>query len=557
MTVEEARTRALLANIRDDEIVDGTVIAVEGRRGSVRLGSGLDIDAQILTAFDLRVGDQVAVRSDPDGRQWIVGHITKPEELDDEIDEPTSAVTVEVLNQFWKETLPAGSFVAVPFDQPGVVIEDTAQLWQAGLFERFAARFTGTYRFQASVFVLNADATNVRAEVVRQTPDPNNTAVPLASQTLGGQNLIAGGPFTNQGTWAAGINYEVNDVVQSSSDSNWYVCTTAGLSAGDDSFLTGGSDTGASWALWDGNTITFEAVGQLTAVYTDGEWDPFRSDYPILRIFHDHSSDIDVLYSFSFQLDRVPDSVDTEVRSALSSFVADSFASSLVSAFFGSVPRNGEILVAAVIWAGNGQANALLPDGWVEIDRGSLGPTDIAGQEDLHFLVIRKLAINETSSSMTVTLQNTSTVRGAAGWVVSGADWDATGDGHFIDTGLYASSDGSFPFSPAPQATLVEVGIGLLGGITTRYRVWCFGVFCLVRTGQTFTAGGENFDIGGGEVIDTQAAGRTGSFVGTKVDQVPSATNSNRPGFIAGWDTPADQIIALSIGLERADLEQP
>jgi len=54
-----------------------------------------------------------------------------------------------------------------------------------------------------------------------------------------------------RGAWQSGIAYNVGDVVSSSEATpRWYIVTVAGTSSGDSSNLTGGSDTGVSWASY-------------------------------------------------------------------------------------------------------------------------------------------------------------------------------------------------------------------------------------------------------------------------------------------------------------------
>ncbi len=50
-----------------------------------------------------------------------------------------------------------------------------------------------------------------------------------------------------QGDWTISTAYALNDVVKSTTDGQYYICTLAGTSAGDDSDLAGGSDTGVTW----------------------------------------------------------------------------------------------------------------------------------------------------------------------------------------------------------------------------------------------------------------------------------------------------------------------
>ncbi|RME26937.1 MAG: hypothetical protein D6798_05655 [Deltaproteobacteria bacterium] len=59
-------------------------------------------------------------------------------------------------------------------------------------------------------------------------------------------------PHQNRGTWATATTYNANDVVQSSTDGRWYITTAGGTSAGDDTNLAGGSDTGVTWASFSG-----------------------------------------------------------------------------------------------------------------------------------------------------------------------------------------------------------------------------------------------------------------------------------------------------------------
>ncbi|MDX1526990.1 MAG: hypothetical protein R3337_00095 [Gammaproteobacteria bacterium] len=63
--------------------------------------------------------------------------------------------------------------------------------------------------------------------------------------------------------WAAEAHL-VNDVVQSATDGRWYICTSAGTSAGDDTDLAGGSDTGCAWSSYTGEREV-----------TTGNWYPF------------------------------------------------------------------------------------------------------------------------------------------------------------------------------------------------------------------------------------------------------------------------------------------
>ena len=56
----------------------------------------------------------------------------------------------------------------------------------------------------------------------------------------------------NQGTWAGATVYAANDVVQSATDNRWYITAAGGTSAGDDTDLAGGSDTGVTWVSFTG-----------------------------------------------------------------------------------------------------------------------------------------------------------------------------------------------------------------------------------------------------------------------------------------------------------------
>ena len=56
----------------------------------------------------------------------------------------------------------------------------------------------------------------------------------------------------NQGIWTLSTVYVANDVVQSSTDGRWYITAAGGTSAGDDTDLAGGSDTGVTWVSFTG-----------------------------------------------------------------------------------------------------------------------------------------------------------------------------------------------------------------------------------------------------------------------------------------------------------------
>lgn len=60
---------------------------------------------------------------------------------------------------------------------------------------------------------------------------------------------------TIRGNWAISTAYSVNDVVKSSTDDLYYICTVAGTSSGNDSDLSGSSDSGVTWT-----NVTWEIV---------------------------------------------------------------------------------------------------------------------------------------------------------------------------------------------------------------------------------------------------------------------------------------------------------
>lgn len=59
-------------------------------------------------------------------------------------------------------------------------------------------------------------------------------------------------PHQNQGSWGVSTVYAANDVVQSGTDNRWYITAAGGTSAGDDTDLAGGSDTGVTWTSFTG-----------------------------------------------------------------------------------------------------------------------------------------------------------------------------------------------------------------------------------------------------------------------------------------------------------------
>lgn len=61
-------------------------------------------------------------------------------------------------------------------------------------------------------------------------------------------NYLPGSGFA---AWASGVTYAANAVVQSSGG-RWFITSAGGTSAGDDSDLAGGSDTGVTWAVYSG-----------------------------------------------------------------------------------------------------------------------------------------------------------------------------------------------------------------------------------------------------------------------------------------------------------------
>lgn len=56
----------------------------------------------------------------------------------------------------------------------------------------------------------------------------------------------------NRGAWTISTVYAANDVVQSGTDGRWYITAAGGTSAGDDTNLAGGSDTGVTWVAYTG-----------------------------------------------------------------------------------------------------------------------------------------------------------------------------------------------------------------------------------------------------------------------------------------------------------------
>ena len=62
-------------------------------------------------------------------------------------------------------------------------------------------------------------------------------------------------PHQNEGSWTVSTVYDANDVVQSSTDNRWYITTAGGTSAGNDSDLAGGSDTGVTWVAFTGERL--------------------------------------------------------------------------------------------------------------------------------------------------------------------------------------------------------------------------------------------------------------------------------------------------------------
>ena len=50
--------------------------------------------------------------------------------------------------------------------------------------------------------------------------------------------------------WEITISYSVDDIVVSLTDDDYYICTVGGTSAGNDSDLANGSDTGVTWIFY-------------------------------------------------------------------------------------------------------------------------------------------------------------------------------------------------------------------------------------------------------------------------------------------------------------------
>lgn len=78
-----------------------------------------------------------------------------------------------------------------------------------------------------------------------------------------------------RGDWTVSTTYAIDDVVRSTTDYEYYICTVAGTSSGDDSDLAGSSDTGVTWvavtwAIIDSNfDITTSSCDRVSlSVYT-------------------------------------------------------------------------------------------------------------------------------------------------------------------------------------------------------------------------------------------------------------------------------------------------
>jgi len=50
--------------------------------------------------------------------------------------------------------------------------------------------------------------------------------------------------------WKISIVYSIDDIVNSLTDGDYYKCTVGGTSAGDDTDLANGSDTGVTWVFY-------------------------------------------------------------------------------------------------------------------------------------------------------------------------------------------------------------------------------------------------------------------------------------------------------------------
>lgn len=59
-------------------------------------------------------------------------------------------------------------------------------------------------------------------------------------------NIQVSNSGTRRGLWTAGTSYSVNDIVRDG-DSEFFICTVAGVASGNSTDLAGGSDTGCTW----------------------------------------------------------------------------------------------------------------------------------------------------------------------------------------------------------------------------------------------------------------------------------------------------------------------
>lgn len=95
----------------------------------------------------------------------------------------------------------------------------------------------------------------------------------------------------NKGTWAI-TTYVANDIVQSSTDGRWYQTAAGGTSAGDDTDLAGGSDTGVTWALYT-NEQVIDGVYYSFHVDVAGNGADRYDIYSFLQYSQTLNSDID------------------------------------------------------------------------------------------------------------------------------------------------------------------------------------------------------------------------------------------------------------------------
>lgn len=98
-------------------------------------------------------------------------------------------------------------------------------------------------------------------------------------------------PHQNQGTWASATVYAANDVVQSASG-RWFITAAGGTSAGNDSDLGGGSDTGVTWTAFSGERQIGSAYYAF-GVIINGNNGTLQQIYEFVQYMLRQNADID------------------------------------------------------------------------------------------------------------------------------------------------------------------------------------------------------------------------------------------------------------------------